>query len=86
MEIVRTWDEISKEIEELELIKEKVKKTNNAGDPNRKIIDAEIHFLNHGVWIHENSWVFTPFSKQTVKDWLTNRSELSMSFYWQCAC
>ena len=86
MKIVRTTDEINSEVNELERLKKKVKKTNNAGDPNRKIIDAEIHFLKHEVWIHKNSWVYTPFSKQNVKDWLTDKAECSMSFIWSGAC
>jgi hypothetical protein len=86
MNIVRTDEEIRTEIETLEKLKKKVKKYNNARDPNRKIIEAEIHFLKYGVYIHKKSWFYTPYSKQNLKDWLTNRDEMACSELWYCAC
>lgn len=82
MEIVRSDREVWEEIKELKSLRSKVQKYNNAGDPNREIIDAEIHFLKHGTWIHKDSWFYTPFSKTNVIDWLTCKDEIEPSSLW----
>ena len=66
----RSQEEIDAEIKELLLSKKRVNRINNAGDPNRKIIDAEIHFLRTGESTWKMSWFYSKFSIVNVLDWL----------------
>lgn len=85
-EVVRTLDEINEEVARLKSLRNKIQKYNNAGDPNREIIDAEIHLMLTGESIYKRRWFYTEFSKLNVSDWMTEKDEVSPSDLWEEVC
>ena len=85
-EVVRTEQEFLDEIKALKKIRKRVRKTNNAGDPNRKIINAEITFLKTGELTYKKEWVYGEFSRTNVYDWVSDRRATPCSMIWEGAC